>query len=163
MKFLTQWWKTNFLPLEFWFAVLLSIIFVVWAEAFQGKVIIDNMLDNNRNDVYSALAAIFGSLLGFTITSVSIVLGYSTSERLSIVRESKHYSLMWKVFTSAIKALAAATIVSFLGLVIDRNSDPSYIILYLNVLTAILASFRLARCVWVLDNIIQLVTAPPKS
>jgi len=162
MKFLPQWWKTNFLPVEFGLAAVLTIILVVWAELFGGHIIIEKTLDNNRSDVYSALAAIFGSLLGFTITSVSIVLGYSANERLAIVRESKHYLLMWRVFTSAMRALAVATIISLVGLVVDRDSGPNYTILYINVFATLLASFRLARCVWVLENVIRLVTAPSR-
>lgn len=163
MKYLPQWWKTYFLQVEFGLALLITILFILWTEICGGRTIIEGFLSQNRSDVYSTLAAIFGSLLGFIITSVSIVLGYATSDRLAIVRESKHYSLMWQVFTVAIRVLALATISALIGLMIDRDSHPIYIIFYFNIFIAILAVFRLARCVWVLEEIIKIVTAPPKN
>ncbi len=162
MNILPKWWKAYFLQVEFCIALLITIIFTVWAELFGGHAVIERLLTDNRSDIYSTLAAIFGSLLGFTITAVSIVLGYSTSDRLAVVRESTHYPLMWRVFTSAIKALALATISALIGLIVDRDSAPFYPVFYFNILASTLASFRLTRCVWVLENVIQIVTKPSK-
>jgi hypothetical protein len=101
---------------------------------------------------------LFGSLLGFSITAVSIVLGYAASEKLLIVRKSKHYQDLWNVFKSAIRVLALATVVALLGLIFDKNDQPLNFLVYSNVFTVILSSFRVARCVWVLENIIMIVT-----
>lgn len=159
MKLLPQWWKIYFLKVELGIALLFTAVFIIWAQCFGGQVVIERILKENRSDIYGALAAVFGSLLGFIITAVSIILGYTTNDRLTIVRESKHYALLWEVFTAAIRILSVATIAALVGLVVDRDSSPVYIVLYINVFTTTLSSFRLARCVWVLENIIKLVTS----
>jgi hypothetical protein len=163
MSMLPQWWRARFLLVELLVAVLLALGFMAWAEHSAGATLVDATLKGNRSAVYGALASIFGSLLGFAMTAVSIVLGFSASERLAVVRDSRHYPTLWRVFLSAIKALGVATIAALIGLVFDRDSAPCRWVLYGCVLTAILAFLRLARCIWVLENIVSLVAAPPKA
>ena len=106
--------------------------------------------------------ALFGSLLGFSITAVSIVLGYANSEKLEIVRMSNHYMDLWNTFKSAIAVLAFATTTTLIGLIFDRNGAPINNILYINVFASILSFFRIARCIWVLNYIIAIVTKQRK-
>ena len=163
MKLLPKWWRTNFLHVELGLALLCSVTFVAWAQLCGGGIIVEETLKANRGAVYGALASIFGSLLGFAITAVSIVLGFSTTERLAVVRESKHYPTLWKVFTATIRTLGLATVVALSGLILDRDSSPMKWVLYFTVFASILAALRLARCVWVLENVITLVTGHSKA
>jgi hypothetical protein len=163
MSVFPRWWREHFLYAELGVAVFASIAFITWVDLWRGDQLVFETLRGNRGAIYGALASIFGSLLGFAITAVSIVLGFSSSKRLAIVRESKHYSTLWKVFTAAIRTLGLATAVALVGLVIDRDNAPNRQILYLCVFASSLAALRLARCVWVLENIIGLITAPSKA
>jgi hypothetical protein len=163
MNLLPKWWKTNFLHVEFGIGLFLGAVFVVWFEKLNGAHLVDETLQGNRSAVYGALASIFGALLGFAITAVSVVLGFSSTERLSVIRESQHYSTLWKVFTAAIRTLGLATVATLVALVLDRDASPMRIVLHLSVFASILAIFRLARCVWVLENVIALVSAPSKA
>jgi hypothetical protein len=147
---------------EFGWSLLLATAFSVWSERWNGKAIIDATLDGNRSAVYAALATISGSLLGFVITAASIVLGFSASEKLAIVRESKHYPTLWQVFIAAIRALAFSTIVCIVALVLDRDKQIIHGVMYVAAFGCILAAARVARCVWVLENIIKLVAQPSK-
>lgn len=155
---LRERWAQEFLRYEFLTSILVTILFFLWFEYFSGQGLVDQVLDGNRSSIYGALAAIFGALLGFVITAVSIVIGYSASERLDIVRNSKHYPDLWKIFISAIRATALATMAALLGLVFDRDSSPSHWILYLNIFAFVLVLFRLGRSIWVLEQIINLLT-----
>lgn len=163
MKVLPKWWRANFLHAEFGVALLCGLIFVIWAQVCGGGALIQETLNGNRGAVYGALASIFGSLLGFAITAVSIVLGFSTTERLAVVRESRHYPTLWKVFTATIRTLGLATVVALLGLILDRDGSPMKWVLYFTVFTMILAALRLSRCVWILENVIELVTGHSKA
>jgi hypothetical protein len=142
--------------------LLVAALFALWSERWSGSTIIDKTLDGNRAAVYGALASILGSLLGFVITAVSIVLGFSASEKLSVIRDSIHYPTLWRVYISAIRALAFATIVCIVALVLDRDKQINHSIMYLAAFGCILATARVARCVWVLENIIKLVSQPSK-
>src|SRR5262249_21705727 len=94
----------------------------------------------------------------FVITTVSIVIAFATHERLSVVRASEHYPTLWKVFMSAIRVLGIATVVAFVGLLGDRDKSPTYWLFYLMLLLTVLAILRIARCVWVLERVIEVVT-----
>lgn len=163
MKQLLKWWRRKFLIVELGAVVVGTLVLIAWAECFQGMLEIDRVLSGNRSALYGTLASIFGSLLGFAITAASIVLGFSSSVRLRVVRESRHFPTLWKVFGAAIRALGLATVVSLVGLVVDRDEAPVYFIIYLLVFSFLLSCVRIARTVWVLENIIALMTGPVRS
>lgn len=163
MKLLPKWWKRHFLNAELGLAILCGASFVAWASLCGGGAILEYTLKENRGAVYGALASIFGSLLGFAITAVSIMVSFSTDNRLTVVRESKHYPTLWKVFTATIRTLGFATVVALFGLILDRDNHPMNAVLYLTVFASVLAALRLARCAWVLENVITLVAGQPKA
>lgn len=112
MNRLLQFWRRHFLWVEFALAVMIGVTAAYWIHYRNGAVVSDRLLAQNRAAVYGTLASIFGSLLGFVITAASIVLGFSGSESLAVVRGSKHYPTLWPVFTASIRALAFATVTS---------------------------------------------------
>jgi len=148
--------------MELALAIVLSLLFLIWSEIVNAGSFIQTVFAGNRVALYGALVALFGSLLGFSITAVSIVLGYANSDKLEIVRESAHYADLWNTFKSAIKVLAFATVTSLIGLILDRDNLPNNLLLYLNIFSSILAFLRIGRCIWVLENIIAIVTKPRK-
>lgn len=163
MTLLPKWWRTHFLNVELGLAILCGASFVAWANLCGGGAILEDTLKGNRGAVYGALASIFGSLLGFAITAVSIMVSFSTDNRLTVLRESKHYPTLWKVFTATIRTLGLATVVALFGLILDRDNHPINVVLYLTVFASVLAVLRLARCAWVLENVITLVAGLPKA
>lgn len=117
-----------------------------------------------RGLIYGTFAPIFGSLLGFAIAAESIVLGLSGSEHLRIVRESKHYSTLWKVFRWTIRTLALATVAALAALILDRDKVPCITYLYVSVFFGMLAAAQLARTIWVLEQVVKVVsTTKPKG
>jgi len=120
----------------------------------------------NRSGLYGVLTSLWGALLGFTITAVSIVLVFSQDPRLKLVRESAHYPTLWQVFMSAIRILGLATAAGLLALLFDRDppgGSPRIVFFYVVVFFSTLAILRLWRCVWVLDRVVRIVSAPDKS
>ncbi|EHM02912.1 hypothetical protein HMPREF9946_00656 [Acetobacteraceae bacterium AT-5844] len=163
MKRLASIWERNFLYFEFLLCLIMSIFFSIWIFTFNGFAFLEIFLQGNRSALYGAIASIFGSLLGFIITATSIVLGFSSSERLAVVRESKQYGALWKTFISTIRSLAFATITALVCLLIDRDNNTSRTLLAIMFFLFILSLFRVARSIWAMENIILLVThSPPK-
>lgn len=156
-----NWWKKNFLIAELFLSILLAILVTIWSE-YYGRPYIEYILDNNRSSIYSTLAAIFGALLGFVITAASIVLGYSENEKLSVVTNSLYYPQLWGVFVSNIRVLGLATLISLVSLLIASNDTNIGIVVYLNIWILLLVLLRLWRVIWVLENIIGLITSPRK-
>src|SRR5271157_5214122 len=93
-------WEAHFLLLEFITALVLFLCLLIWSEAIDKGQFLNAISLSSRESLYGALVALFGSLLGFVITASSIVLGYSTNDKLAIVRKSKHYKDLWDVFKS---------------------------------------------------------------
>lgn len=160
MNLYPQWWRRNFLLSEFVLALLIGITFGWWVILHGGAAIVEPILHGNRGPVYGAIATIWGSLLGFVITAISVVLGLVNHERLTIIRESKHYAQLWRVFTAASKALAFATLGALTALIIDRDTEVNYYCLTICVWLSVLCIFRLARCMWVLERIIEILVVP---
>lgn len=156
-KFKTKW-EANFLSAEFTLAMFMALFFSLWSVYIDKGDFISKFFTGNRQYLYTALVALFGSLLGFSITAVSIVLGYAHNDKLAILRESERYDDLWKTFKSAIFVLALATITTLIGLIFDKDSAPINLILYINVFASILSFFRMARCIWILNAIIAIVT-----
>ncbi|HEY7974694.1 MAG TPA: hypothetical protein VID72_05075, partial [Ktedonobacterales bacterium] len=143
MSAVSRWWKIHFLEAELGLALLLAAGFALWDLGLGGERAVNALLAGNRAAIYGTLASICGSLLGFTIAAISIILGYASSERLAIVRDSKHYATLWRVFVAAMRGLALATLVALAGLIVDRDAAPVPLVLCLCVGALMLAILRL--------------------
>lgn len=152
-----KYWDAHFLLLEGSLAVLLSAGFIIWSWFIDHNATLGLLLDNNRKEIYGALATIFGSLLGFVITTVSIIIGYTNSNRLVPITQSKHYADLWNTYISGIKGLASATILALLGLIFDRNSDPFWPIFYANFFLTVFIILRIGRSIWIFDKILKIL------
>ncbi len=158
MKKIKTFWEANFLRLEFLLAGFISLCFSLWSEFVNHGNFVAQIFSESREVMYGTLAALFGSLLGFAITAVSIILGYAANEKLDIVRKSAHYATLWHTFNSAIRILAVSTVIALVGLVVDKDKNPINIILYTNLFFVLLSFFRIARCVWILDYVVAIVS-----
>ena len=156
-------YRLRFLELELTGVTLAWLAFVVWAEQFGGSSLLQALLSGSRADIYGTVASICGSLFGFAVTAVSVVIAVSGSTRLRLVRESKHFGDLWRIFFSCIRWLGVATLVLVAGLLLDRDAEPQMSIFYLSTLAVGTVGVRLVRTVWVLRRLVELVSAPSKG
>ncbi len=161
MRWIGRMWKRHFLGMEFGVSILIWLAFAFWTTKLGGLQVVNATLQNNRSAVYGTIATVAGSLLGFAITAVSIILIYtqSESEHMRILRGSKHYPTLWRVFIAAIRSLGLVTGVGLVGLVVDRDAAPNALVLNLFVWSVSLAVLRLMRCLWALENMISVSIA----
>lgn len=153
-----QWWRRNFLVIEFWIAILVAACLLVWWRYGDAAKVLTDIVKGNRSAVYGTMASLSGSLLGFVIATQSIVLGFSGSDRLKILRNSKYYKQLWKVFTSSIRVLGSTTLLWLVALFFDRETSSRPLLLICCLAVTFLAFLRLARCVWVLERIVEALT-----
>ncbi len=158
MSQVRRFWNLHFLGCQLAISLVIGIAFLVWVFRFNGSVVVDGILHGNRSAIYGALSAIFGSLLGFVITALSIIVGYSTSERFDFLRKSKHYHTLWDILINTIRVLSVSTIVMVISLIFDRDSSPQYLIFCGSVFVATLSLFQLWNCLWVLERVIRIIT-----
>ena len=155
-----KWWQRNFLTVELAVVFVVTAAIIAWAECIHGVLIIEYYLGDSRTEVYGTFASIFAALLGFSMTAVSIVIGFTQTNRFRILRESQQFPTLGKVFIAAIRALGFATVVSLLGLVADREMASFYQIGYVVFFSFLLVCVRIARVAWVLENVVRLMARP---
>lgn len=152
------WWQRRFLLYEGVFVVGLGAVSVVYGYRYGGNHVIECLLGDSRETLYSVLAPIFASLFGFVIAATSIILGLSGNARLAVVRESDSYRDLWRTLFSAIRWLGVGTIATLVALVLDRSDEPTFWIAHTVLILTGMVVVRLWRCVWILQKTINLVT-----
>ena len=160
MRALLKYWHGHFLGIEAVVAIVPGVALATWLVGYGGDLHVDQFMDSNRANIYRTTAGISGTLLGFSIAAVSLVLNSASSPRLSLVRNSRHYPVLWKTFLQTTKSLGALTVISLVCLTWDRESSPQTWLVVPFCFLLTLSILRLFRVVWILEQIITIVTAP---
>ena len=138
-------------------------VFAVWFFCFGGENSVDKFIEGNRGNIYRTLATIAGTLLGFLIAGVSLVINNATTDRFAILRESEHYPLLWKTFFQAIRFLGALTVAALVCLIWQKEAASfTWLVVPLCFLVA-LAVVRLMRVIWVIEQIVTIGSRPSPS
>lgn len=145
-----------------WFAGgVAACLFIAWESLLGGLRTSNWYLNGNSGLLYATSATIFGALLGFAIASVSIVAGLVArdSQAMAYVRGSSQYPRLWRVFISATRLLAIATILALIGLIVDTN--PSKLtaaqLIWLRgffLLVTVTTVLRVRTAIWLLGQLV---------
>lgn len=164
---MTRAWERHFLGIEVLVAGVIAVIFAAWQTWLGGAPTIQTLLSLSHSVLYSALAAIAGSLLGFVIAAVAVLVVFINSEspRMLRLRVSSQYSTLWTVFTSTMRWLGAATFVLIVALLLDADrpvlgSLPLLLLRAVTLGVVALATLRLMSAVWALEAIMKLANKP---
>jgi hypothetical protein len=159
MTALRRHYETHFLGYDLVLALISSILVILVIEQLWGRSQVIQTLNGTRQGIYGALASIAGSLLGFSITTVSIVMGFIQAPQLQILRESRHHQTLYDVFFSTIRYLALAVALPLVALFMDRDNAPSIWVCYAVLVITAIATMRLYRSMWALGRVIRLAIA----
>lgn len=148
-------YNRNFLIAEFLLSIVITLFGILLITSVLTSETIQNWISLNKKDIYPLIATIAGTLLGFIITGVSIILAFSESEKLRLLKKSKQYTTIYEIYFSTIKFLALSTAIPIFGIIVnDKWAD---YVLYILIWSIIISSLRIWRCVWALENIIKLI------
>jgi hypothetical protein len=123
-------------------------------ERWGGQGQVSSYLSQERGLLYTAVAAIYGALLGFLITSISIVITAVQSPRFDAIREGQSYGALWRSFFSAIRYLGTATVLSIACLLVDTDSHPNIRAFEVLLVVSLVSTARLSRSVSLLRAIV---------
>ena len=148
-------YNRNFLIAEFLLSIVIALFGILLITSVLTSETIQNWISLNKKDIYPLIATIAGTLLGFIITGVSIILAFSESEKLRLLKKSKQYTTIYEIYFSTIKFLALSTAIPIFGIIVNDNWADY--VLYILIWSIIISSLRICRCVRALENIIKLI------
>jgi len=163
MALYPQWWRKRFLSVELVIALMVAAALIGWCTWGTGRDFLTPLVNGSRAAIYGTLATLAGSLLGFVIATQSIALGFIAAPRFKVLQNSEAYRQLWDVFVSAIRVLGWTTLGWLVALFFDRENSPKPLIFELCLGISFLALLRLIRCVWVLENLVRILTAPRRD
>lgn len=144
-----------FLEVEFLISGVICLLSILLMNYVWSSQAINKWIFSNKDEIYPLVATIAGTLLGFVITGVSILIAFSESERLKLLKQASQFKTIFTIYFSTMKFLAMTTIVAVSGIVIDdRWAIP---IFYLLLWSIIVSSLRIWRCFWILENIAKII------
>lgn len=120
--------------------------------------IIGPLVTGEAADVYGAVAGLQGSLLGFVLAALTIVLGYSQSPQLALLRRSNQLANLFTVYMAGIRAHALATLAAVLALIVNPANDTAPGLAWVVFFTSILAFLRLFRTLWATRAVVHQVS-----
>ncbi len=153
MGSLRDFYHRHFLWLELLFALLAACLFAALVEMAWDRAAFQAFLKGSRQSLYSTVASLASSLLGFVIAVVPIVLGFGQMGRMRIVRMSGHYPEVFRIFFQAMYWLSLAVIGAIAGILFDTDDCPHVVVTYLMAFLLFAVVARVLRCIWILRRI----------
>lgn len=158
MKKVKDFFEKHFLLSD---TILVAAVFYLCFGIFKKTkvVFIDLLIFNNADSLFPIFLNSCITLLGFLITGVSITMIFLKDEKLKRLEEYGHFQSIINIYISSIRVCAILTILSVCGLLTDANLYVTHITsLFLFILLA-----RIARCVWIIEQITKIIYKKDKS
>ncbi len=157
---LVKWRKRHVLLADAMIAIFayVSVLGVIFSTSSPAEV--GEVLRGSRGAMYGSLASIYGSLLGFVITAVSIVSVFGDLPRFHLLKDSGRLADIFTVFFSTITSLAIATVLSLTGMILDTDESPLAPLTFISVLVFSVVCVRMWRCIWIMKEMSAISVTP---
>ena len=113
-----------------------------------------------RSSLYGSLAATSGTLLGFALTALAILVALPSTQRLEALREHPQWERVPQAFFRAAWALMIALALCTLGITLDAGSRPAQGYEAVTVAALALALVRVVGAVIALDQVMGVARNP---
>src|SRR5947207_3431345 len=120
----SDFYHRHFLWIELVLAAVATFAFWGGTRLVSSQDLVTNLLTGNRHALYGGIVTLTGSLLGFVIAAVPIILGFAQMPRLKVVRDSTQYPEVFRLFFQAIYWLSLAAIGALVSLLTDTDATP---------------------------------------
>ncbi len=140
---------------------------LMWCITRNRIAILTSILYGDRSTLYATFASIFGALLGFVVTSFSIVVGFLSSESMSRVRGTTAGAQIPGVFIWGSIWVGLATVFPLVGLIFDRDgvthTDAKPWLCGIITGTCVAGGLALYRCLRILSLSARVIMAAKDS
>jgi hypothetical protein len=150
-------WEPSFLRNELWVCWGLTAALGVLSEVILGAGRLDDYLDQYRFTVFPAMLGVEGALLGLVIAASALVLDRLAEGRLALVQQSRHAGTLAGIFKSAMVTLGVATVAGAAALVPTTSALGDRVVVYIWALLTLLSIARLARVIWIVGYMLDIV------
>ena len=131
---------------------------VVLAAALLLATTADNFQETlsvgRRSSLYGSLAGTSGSLLGFVLAALAILVALPSSERVEALRRHPKWDRVPSAYFRAARALLAALVLCTVGIALDSAKQPWKLYEGFTVVVLTLALVRVTAAVVALDQVI---------
>lgn len=144
-------------------AVVLGIIGSCLIYRYIGEYV-DALLSSDEAAVYGAITGLQGAFLGFVLAALTIVLGYSHSPELKLLKDSKQLRTLLFVYVAGIRSHAVSTVVALVALLMNPGTFLGPVMAWIVGTTCLLAFLRLFRTLWATRAVVMhIASAGPRK
>lgn len=112
---------------------------------------------DRRKDLYNAVLGLSGSLLGFVLATLAIVIGYAQSARFAVLRQTRWHQALYRTFLQCVRTLLATVIFSLVALFADEEKTPVPVLAAATTAAVAASLMRLARTMAVFHQVVNIV------
>ncbi|AKX94467.1 hypothetical protein MTHERMOG20_11540 [Moorella thermoacetica] len=151
-------YEKNFLLYDLIASVIITgLIFLIAIRTPLNSKILE-LLVGIRLSLYNTIISVAGALIGFVITGLSILISMKETPSLELLKKSKYYKQIYDVYLSTSRCLGMLLFIALFAIILDHDNKPIPIMPYIILWGLMISTLRIARCLWVIKNIIGLIT-----
>ena len=157
MRKIINFFKIHFLLCDTLFVVSLYYLCFGVFKKFE-YIFIDLLIYNNADRLYPVFFNSCITLLGFLLTGISITMIFLKDDKLEPLKEGGHFKSILDIYLNAIVFCSLLAVISFVGLVAEKTC----FIAHVTALILCVFAARLARCIWVIEQISAIIYRRPE-
>lgn len=136
--------------------VLVAVPTSLWLDQYV-RPIFHGRIASSSSDVYGALLGLHGTLLGFVLAALTIVLGYLNRPQFASLRAAKQGPNLARIYMASIRTHSIGVLLALLGVVYESGGRFQAFLTWGTLFVAVLASVRLMRVLWATSQIVKYV------
>lgn len=142
---------------RFWLAVGITVALALIDWKYYGLKLVSNNLDSVRKETYSAIATIFGALLGFVITAFSIIASLSGSKVMGRLHKTGSDAELFDGIVRITGVIGLATVLFLAAIFVDTEAHPRLIYEYTLFGVSVWAALAVVSVVFIIDSVVRAV------
>jgi len=135
-------------------AVALTIPAVLWLDPWI-RPLLAGRIGSSSGEIFGAMLGLHGTLLGFVLAALTIVLGYLNRKQFQSLRDSKQIPNLARIYMASIRVHGIGVVLALLGVVYQTGGRFQALLAWGTLLVAILAAVRLMRVLWATSLIVK--------
>ncbi len=135
-------------------AVAFAVLATLWIDQWV-RPLLAGRIGSSPGEIFGAMLGLHGTLLGFVLAALTIVLGYLNRKQFRSLRDSKQIPNLARIYMASIRTHGIGVVLALLGVVYQTGGRFQAFLAWGTLLVAILAAVRLMRVLWATSLIVK--------